>query len=309
MSSTTSPSPPPESSAVAISISGLGLESQASSSVQLPSSVTSQKRDRNSYIWSHMPGPINTIYTNSKNAVVWRCGLCGKEYTERGGTTAPKGHLLKYHAIDNPLKGVKQLAQTTSIIKAFERGKEATNKRRKIHTSFDLATFKELFVRWISRCSIPYRMSTIPEFRDLLAFLNEDVEAALPANGDTIRNWTMETFRNEQQRVQQAVQSAVSKVHFTVDLWTSSNSLALLGIIAHYFTENGQLCQSVLALRELEGQHTGENQAQLIMKVIEEYGIASKVGYFMMDNAENNETMIRALSISKDLLPSLLIIY
>jgi hypothetical protein len=309
MPSTTSLSPPPKSSAVSVSIGGLGLESQASSSVQLPSSVTSQKRDRNSYIWSHMPGSINTIYTNSKNVVVWRCGLCSKEYTERGGTTAPKGHLLKYHAIDDPLKGVKQQAQTTSIVKAFERGREATNKRRKFHNSFDLATFKELFVRWISRCSIPYRMSTIPEFRDLLAFLNEDVEAALPANGDTIRSWTMETFRNERQRVQQAVQSAASKVHFTVDLWTSSNSLALLGMIAHYFTENGQLCQSVLALRELEGQHTGENQAQLIMKVIEEYGIASKVGYFMMDNAENNETMMRALSTSKDLPPFLLIRY
>ena len=44
-------------------------------------------------------------------------------------------------------------------------------------------------------------MSTIPEFRDLLAFLNEDVEAALPANGDTIRNWTMETFYNKQWQV------------------------------------------------------------------------------------------------------------
>ena len=38
------------------------------------------------------------------------------------------------------------------------------------------------------------------------------------------------------------------------------------------------------------------------MKIIIEYGIVSKVGYFMMDNAENNETMMRALSTSKDIL-------
>ena len=83
-------------------------------------------------------------------------------------------------------------------MKAFERGREAINKRRKIHESFDLATFQQLFIRWISRYSIPYCMSIIPEFRDLLAFLNEDVEAALLANGDTIRNWIMETFYNKQ---------------------------------------------------------------------------------------------------------------
>src|ERR1700730_17964505 len=99
-----------------------------------------------------------------------------------------------------------------------------------------------------------------------------------------------------------ALIASILTIHFTVDLWTSSNSLALLGMIAHSFTENGQLCQSVLALRELEGQHTGENQAQLIMKIITEYGIVSQVGYLMMDNAENNETMIRALSASKYIL-------
>jgi hypothetical protein len=52
-------------------------------------------------------------------------------------------------------------------------------------------------------------------------------------------------------------------------------------------------------LRELEGRHTGDNQAGVIMRVIEEYGIASKVGYFIIDNAENNKTMMRALSSCK----------
>ena len=84
-----------------------------------------------------------------------------------------------------------------------------------------------------------------------------------------------------------------------MDLWTSVNNKALIGIISHYFTDNGDLRESVLAFRELQGQHTGENQAQLIIAVVEEYRIATKVGFFMIDNAENNETMIRAFSQSK----------
>ena len=77
----------------------------------------------------------------------------------------------------------------------------------------------------------------------------------------------------------------------------SANSKALLGMIGHYFADSGDLCQSVLALRKLDGPHTSENQLQLVMEVIEEYRIASKVGYFMMDNAKNNETMMRSLSL------------
>ena len=82
-----------------------------------------------------------------------------------------------------------------------------------------------------------------------------------------------------------------------MDLWSSPNSSALFGIIAHYIAENGVLWQSVLALRELGGTHSGENQASVVMNVVDDYGIAPKVGYFMMDNAKSNDTMINALSL------------
>jgi hypothetical protein len=67
----------------------------------------------------------------------------------------------------------------------------------------------------------------------------------------------MRVYEAEEQHVQQALQSAQSKIHFTVDLWTSANFKALLGIIGHYFADSGDLCQSVLALHELEGQQAG----------------------------------------------------
>ena len=63
---------------------------------------------------------------------------------------------------------------------------------------------------------------------------------------------------------------------------------------AHYTSESSQLEHS---LRELDGKHSGQNIAGCIMQVINDYGIASKVGYFMMDNADNNDTMMEALSV------------
>jgi hypothetical protein len=52
----------------------------------------------------------------------------------------------------------------------------------------------------------------------------------------------------------------------------------------------------VVRIKELEGQHSGENMAEAIMEFIREFGIASKVGYFMMDNATNMNTMIDKVS-------------
>ena len=126
----------------------LGLDSQFSSS-QLCSITSNQKRSRTSFIWSHMLGDSNTVYFNAQQVIVWRCGICKKEYHEAGGTRGPKKHLLKYHSITDPKEGTKLLAQTMSIAEAFKRGQEALlyTKRRKLHKSFDIATFQQLFIR------------------------------------------------------------------------------------------------------------------------------------------------------------------
>ena len=71
--------------------------------------------------------------------------------------------------------------------------------------------------------------------------------------------WTLRMYGTKKGRKQQKLQSALSKIHFTVDLWTSPNSLAILRIIGHYKSESGVLQHSILALKKLDGAHSGEN--------------------------------------------------
>src|SRR6266487_5328499 len=96
----------------------------------------------------------------------------------------------------------------------------------------------------------------------------------------------------------QQIQSAWSKIHISCDLWTSPNSLAILGIIAHFIDEEGTLQHATLALKDIIGDHSGEHLAEAIIEVLDEWGFASKLGFFMMDNAPNNDTMMRALQRS-----------
>ena len=42
----------------------------------------------------------------------------------------------------------------------------------------------------------------------------------------------------------------------------------------------------------MKGNYSGPNIAVLAFKVIEEYGIEPKVGFYMLDSATNNDTMI-----------------
>ena len=72
-----------------------------------------------------------------------------------------------------------------------------------------------------------------------------------------------------------------------------------MGVIAHYISSSGVLAQAMLAMREIEGDHKGKSLAPVLMEVIRDWGIASKLGYIVMDNAPNNDTIMFAFSTGK----------
>jgi len=70
----------------------------------------------------------------------------------------------------------------------------------------------------------------------------------------------MRSYEKERKEIEKSLPRARSLIHFTMDLWTSLNHLALLGIVAHFVDSTGYLNRALLALREIEGVHSGENQ-------------------------------------------------
>ena len=138
-----------------------------------------------------------------------------------------------------------------------------------------------------------------PEFRALLAYINDDIDTWLPDTHETIRKWIMRQYEDQKEKVKQRIQSAKSRVHISCDLWTSPNSLAILGVVGHYVTEDGQLEHHILALKDIDSEHDGSHLAEAILEVVDEWGFASKLGYFVMDNAGNNDTMMRSLSLGQ----------
>jgi hypothetical protein len=67
-----------------------------------------------------------------------------------------------------------------------------------------------------------------------------------------------------------------------------SSKKALIGVIGYYIGDTDYLQETVLGFREIKGRHRGENLASTTLEVVGEYGIASKLGYFVMDNADSN---------------------
>ncbi|TVY62384.1 putative AC transposase [Fusarium oxysporum f. sp. cubense] len=107
----------------------------------------------------------------------------------------------------------------------------------------------------------------------------------------------MRQYEDQKEKVKQRIQSAKPRIHISCDLWTSPNSLAILGVVGHYVTEDGQLEHHILALKDIDSTHDGSHLVAAILEVVDKWGFASKLGYFVMDNAGNNDKIMRSLSL------------
>src|SRR5947209_9522739 len=105
-------------------------------------------------------------------------------------------------------------------------------------------------------------------------------------------NGLLMSLSDGRKRKRHGLRAARSNIHISFDLWTSPNCYAIMAIVAHYIDSSGARKVSLIALRHLDGEHTGENMAALLLKVFREYKIGGHIGFFILDNAAANDTCV-----------------
>jgi hypothetical protein len=106
----------------------------------------------------------------------------------------------------------------------------------------------------------------------------------------------MRQFKVAKERIIEDLRIALSKIHITTDLWSSGNNKSILGLVVHYISAKGNLIHQVLGVREVQGEHTGANQALVVQDILSDFGIVENVGYFVGDNASSNDRLCASLS-------------
>lgn len=156
-------------------------------------------------------------------------------------------------------------------------------------------SFKTLLVRWIVYCQVAFAMLENEYFRELLACLNQSIANLLPRARATLRRWIMDEYVAQKAVLKNELAQALSDVHLSFDLWTAPNYIAILSIYGHWISPSGQRINKLLAFRQVLGKHAGENQAQIVLEVLEELQIQDRIGCLVGDNAASNDTAVSAI--------------
>ena len=241
--------------------------------------------EKKSYIWEYGSEIVHV----GKKTRHYYCRLCLDDKKVKykplvlNGTSV-NTHFRKKHPAEYNGKDPSMVGTATSSLAWQAEPSEPMLKKT-------LEAFKLLLIKWIVYCHIAFIQIENIYFRDVISFLSPSLAKCLPSR-NTFRRWVIAEFRKQKRKVKKGLKRARSNIHLSFDLWTSPNSYAIIAIVAHYIDEKGCRQTKLLAIRRLEGEHSGENIASAVLRVIKEYRIRNRVGFFILDNASSNDVAV-----------------
>jgi hypothetical protein len=240
----------------------------------------------------------------------WRCAHCKgatvlKIKGGAGGTTSyALRHLKNKHNvnIEEDEAALPGSSASSSIFggsvefAASTIANVATKGYKALVSTLDATRFRKALVMFFVMCNIAFNVVESPYCQELLLACSAGaLEPFLVHASNTLKRWILEEFEKKKLEIKNELATARSRIHISFDLWSSPNSLALCGIVAHYLDKELKARSYLIGLRRVKGAHSGENIAEAMIPVLEELQIVSKLGFFICDNASNNDTCIRTL--------------
>lgn len=214
------------------------------------------------------------------NQRIWYCKRCNKACLSNNHA---KSHLVKHGIVlpNGPKK--PRVAQQSDTLRAALRIQQLKSEAGQRH-EIDTEAWLNTLILMVVNHNLPHTLLEWPEFYLLMQLTNPDVvtkQGPMRASRWSIKQLLFAAYQRHQKTIITKLQSAISKLHFTTDIWTSPNKSHYQSITCHFVDESSRLLQLTLALREhtTEG-HGAEEQSIVFLKVLEEYGISkTQVGY------------------------------
>ncbi|KAG9387108.1 Dimer-Tnp-hAT domain containing protein, partial [Pyrenophora tritici-repentis] len=150
-------------------------------------------------------------------------------------------------------------------------------------TNFNIQEFRLAAVTWLVENNLPLLQFESSSFRNMIQLASVEAERALWASHNSVSRYVIRLYNYLLPKVVASLSESMSKVHISFDGWT---------------TKLWRAQGLAYCAPQLTGAHTGEAMAEVVMAIFKQFEITvGKLGYFVLDNAHNNNTTINTLAL------------
>ena len=236
----------------------------------------------------HSWGPYDAKYTTTSTFIAHLRTRHARLPSREGDYKSAVGRLLAK---------TSSIISTRSEISPFTLARGRLGPRAAGHL-FDNKEYRKLIAVMVLETNSSFQMVESNAFRALMAYCNGSAIAISrrTIKRDIEKTLYKELFQNLRVRLQDHV-SAGAKVNLTIDAWTSSNKLPFLAITAHWIDTKYEKYNTLIGFERLRGSHTAGNMADVLVKVLNIYGIREAINCITADNATVNDGIFLDLAL------------
>jgi hypothetical protein len=271
------------------------VEPSSSTSTPLNPSFSShgnRKRKTTANTWVHVRDPKDSEPPRCarKNEKIYYCKYCVDPTYSTTVSTTFRHHLLNTHGIELDTNEHPIKKQRDSLIKdAFAKAgavnstKQSVKEEVTLRTAVNQKAALEALVQLVTVRDLSYNCSSWPELHALISAINPTAKDLINLSHGSIQKLVSNSYCVHKDILRTKLQSSVSKLHLSADVWSAPNRKAFLGICVKFIDpDSKETLQALLALPELPGvegpgSHGGAEQWKLLCRVLEDYDIWQKI--------------------------------
>ena len=138
----------------------------------------------------------------------------------------------------------------------------------------NLEQTKKEYIDLIFKTDAPFTLLDHPQFKKFCNYLVQG-EVGIPSCHSGRRGME-KLFEDERDRVRELLRP-IERVSLTIETWTTTNNVTILGITIHWIDDMWRLHEQVLVVKELGVSHQGIILTKVVHRVLEEYDLTEKV--------------------------------
>ena len=257
-------------------------EGEAANEEEEDENSAKRSRPSTSAVWLDFKKLFKTV-NGKKVRYGAKCIHCSKQYSglSSGGT----GHLIR-HRDKCPRRREKTRMSQSQI--SFNPDGSMRN------WEYCPMVARTQLVRLLARLDVSISVGESDAFEEYIRIAHNP--KFVPVSRQTTTRDIEKYFTECKAKLVEIASSAtVNCVCLTSDIWSGNAKQDYLSVVAHYINTEWQLEKRVLGLRLIDVSHNGQNIADRIASVLEDYGLSEKVFAVTLDNASSNVSAMRRL--------------
>jgi hypothetical protein len=202
---------------------------------------------------------------------------CNASWADDVSTTF-RNHLSKTHSIDVVIQTVHPVkkARTSLLRDIFAKAGQSGitrldgHEEQVLRNALNPKAVVEALVQLFTVRNLPYNCSQWPELHALLMAVNPTAKDVISLSHGTMQKLVSNSYFIHKDILQKKLQSSLSELHLSADVWTAPNHKAFLGTCVQFVdNDKKETRQALLALSELPGidgpsSHGGAEQWKLL---------------------------------------------